>query len=54
MVQRAATITAKKTPPITSDDATVVEFLLKTDHNIYLDLQSLELKIDQQEKMTAV
>ena len=36
----------QETLPITSDDATVVDFLLNTDSSIHLDLQSLELKIE--------
>ncbi len=35
----------QETLPITSDIATVVEFVLNTDRNTYLDLQSLELKV---------
>ena len=40
----------QETFPITSDDATLVEFLLNTNRNIYLDLQSLELKIEAKTK----
>ena len=36
----------QETLPITSNDAPVFEFVLTTDRNIYLDLQSVELKVE--------
>ena len=36
----------QETLPITSNDAPVFEFVLTTERNIYLDLQSVELKVE--------
>ena len=35
----------QETLPVTAHDAPVFEFVLTTDRNIYLDLQSVELKL---------
>ena len=36
----------QETLPVTTENATVIEFQLNTDRNIYLDLQSIELKLN--------
>ena len=40
----------QETLPVTAHDAPVFEFVLTTDRNIYLDLQSVELKLEAKMK----